>query len=159
MRFKVGDKVVYGTAGISEITDVTCESVGGVDKEYYVLSELGVNSDARTFVPTDSERLTSLMRPLISPDEARAVLDRIDEIEPLEWQSDARRRAELFRSILEEGDHERMIAMIKAIRKNGEERAVAKKKNFIADNSAQEKAERLIISEFSIALGVDVIEI
>ena len=155
-NFKVGDKVVYGVGGISEIVDFTRERVGDVEKEYYVLSELGSSADSRTFVPACSERLTSLMRPIISMAEAEALLLKINEIPPLFWEKDSRKRAELFRTVLEEGNHERIVAMVKAIRINGEERAKEGKKNYLADENALRKAEYMLVSELSMALGRDI---
>ena len=73
---------------------------------------------------------------------------------PLEWIADNRKRAESFKLIIESGDRMRMLLMIYSVRKTGERRNEEGKKNYLADENAMHKAEKLLVTEFSIVLGI-----
>ena len=63
---QIGDKIMYGASGIMTVVDIRDEAIGNVRRSYFVLRPTLLNTDSYTFVPTDNERLVSLMRPLLS---------------------------------------------------------------------------------------------
>ena len=151
---KIGDKVMYGAAGVMTIVDIREESIGDVSRSYYVLRPTCTNSDSFTFVPTDNERLVSAMRPLLTREEVISLLNSPCDLPPIDWIKENRARQEYFKRIMESGDRARMIAMIRAIDESGLRREAEGKKNFLTDENARAKAERLLRSEFSIVLGI-----
>jgi RNA polymerase-interacting CarD/CdnL/TRCF family regulator len=62
---KIGDKIIYGANGVMTIVDIREESVGDVSRSYYVLLPATGRASSLTFVPTDNEKLTSAMRPML----------------------------------------------------------------------------------------------
>ena len=152
---KIGDNVVYGSNGVMTVTDIREEAIGDVPKSYYVLKAPGANKDSLTFVPVDNERLTAAMRPLASRERILEIIEAIPSVSETEWISDNRTRAEHFKSIVESGSHEQIIAMIKAICARGAMRAAEGKKNYLSDEAAMRKAEHVLYSEFSSVLGID----
>ena len=78
--FKIGDRIVYGANGVMEIVDVREESIGDVSRNYYVLSSVCSRSDSLIFVPCDNERLLSVMRHLLTREEALELIGRIDKL-------------------------------------------------------------------------------
>ena len=150
--FKIGDRLMYGTVGLVEIIDIRVENAFGADREYYVLREQDSASDAQIFVPKDNEALVANMRPLLSGEEIKHLLT-LEERAPIEWNKDNRARSEKFRRIIESGDREMILALISAIQKMRRERSVEGKKNYMLDENMLDKANRLIVSEFSCVLN------
>lgn len=155
----VGEKIVYGGAGLMEIVDVREECFADIPRKYYVLRELASSSDSQTFVPVDNEKLTASMYPILTKEEAHTLLSRINSIPCLEWHSDNRIRAEKFKSIIDSGDREKLISLIKTVHEENSRRRKEGKKNSLADENALRKAERLLYSELAEVLGADENEI
>ncbi len=151
---KTGDKIVYGSNGVMMIVDIRDETVGESIHKYYVLEKIGDNSSSKTFVPIDNKRLVESMRPLLTREEVLDIISRIKTIPKTRWQNDSRKRSEDFRAIIESGDREGMIALIKAVYENGVKRKEEGKKNYLADENLMRRAEKLIYAEFAEVLGI-----
>ena len=151
---KIGDNVMYGANGVMTIVDIREESIGDVSRSYYVLRPTASRSDSLTFVPTDSTSLVEAMRPLLTRDEVVALIKGMKAPKQIEWVEANRPRSEAFKRIMESGDREMIIAMIHAIDENAKRREAGGKKNFLSDENAKQKAEKLLYSEFSIVLGI-----
>ena len=150
----VGEKVVYGSSGIMEIVDVREEVVGGSTKKYYILHELSSSTESQIYVPVDNEKLVGAMKPLLTADEAARLLTRVSSIPLLKWNKDNRVRSEKFRKIIDSGDREDIISLMKTVYENGKRRREEGKKNYLADESFLKRAERIITSELSVVLGI-----
>lgn len=76
--FQIGDKIVYGNTGVCTVEEITTVSMSGVDKNrlYYVLKPLYQDGIIRT--PVDNDKV--FMRPVISRQEAEALVDMIPSI-------------------------------------------------------------------------------
>lgn len=151
---KIGECVLYGVAGVMTIVDIREESIGDVSRKYYVLRSARSRSESLTFVPADNERLVGAMRPLLTREELESLAASAKDIEPLEWIEANRVRSEAFKAIMESGDRVGMIAMIKAINENGIRRGEEGRKNFLADETAKQKALKLLSSEIAIVRGI-----
>ena len=156
---KIGEKVVYCSYGVMEIVDVREERFLDAVKKYYVLEPAGLRSASQTFVPVDNELLVSKMRPLLTKEEAVELIKNMDKIPDADWVDDNRARAEHFKAIVETGDREKMIGMIKLVTKTGKRREAEGKKNYLADENVMHKAQKLLYSELSIVLSIDESEI
>lgn len=150
----IGEYVLYGAAGVMTIVDIREESIGDVSRKYYVLRTASSRTDSLTFVPADNERLVGLMRPLVTKDELHRLAESAKDIEPCEWIEANRARSEAFKAIMESGDRVGMIAMIKAINEHGIRRSEEGRKNFLADETAKQKALKLLSSEIAIVRGI-----
>ena len=153
--YKIGDKTMYGANGVMTIVDIRDERFGDVTRSYYVLRPTLSKNESFTFVPTENEQLVSAMRPLLTKDEIMSLLHSAKEIPPIDWVNENRARQEYFKRIMESGDRAKMISMIRAINENGQRREAEGKKNFITDENAKAKAEKLLYTEFSVVLGID----
>ena len=151
---KIGDKILYGAAGVMTILDIREESVGDISRSYYVLGSATRRSDSLTYVPADNEALVSAMRPLLTESEIVEAIRASLVDGSIDWIPENRARSEYFKKIMESGDRARMLAMIRAIDESGLKRIAEGKKNFLSDENAKQKAERLLFSEFSIVLGI-----
>jgi CarD family transcriptional regulator len=153
--YKIGDKIMYGANGVMTIVDIRDESFGDVTRSYYVLRPTLSKNESFTFVPTENEQLVSAMRPLLTKDEILSLLHSAKELPPIEWVNENRARQEYFKRIMESGDRAKMISIIRAINESGQRREAEGKKNFITDENAKAKAEKLLYTEFSIVLDID----
>ena len=151
---QIGDKIIYGAVGVMTIVDIREESIGDISRSYYVLKATFTNSDSLTFVPADNERLVAFMHPLLSKDELAELIRRADKVEPLLWIEGNRQRTEYFKRVMESGDRRQIIAMINAIDECGRRREAEGKKNFITDENARHKAQRLLYSELAVVLDI-----
>ena len=153
---KVGEKIMYGATGLMRIVDIREETVLDEARKYYVLEELGARSASKTFVPVDNKKLVSSMRPLLTKEEIEELLTKIKEkrLSGVEWHNDNRMRSEQFKRIIESGDREAIISIIRSVYENGVKRQQEGKKNFLTDENLMRKAERLISVEFAEVLGI-----
>ncbi len=152
--YETGDKIVYGASGVMQVVELRDMTVADVTRRYYVLREYGTTSGSETLVPVDNEQLIAQMRPLLTRDEIVEVIRDAKRRPDAEWISDNRARAEKFKQILSSGDRGELVAMIRAINLAGERRGEEGKKNFLADETAMKKAQKLLHSEVSIVLGI-----
>ena len=153
--FSAGDYVVYGQSGVMLIVDIREEIVFGEKKCYYVMRPFDAPSDALTFVPCDSVQLTAKIRPLMTEREAIAVINEARLLPDEEWADDSRVRAISFKKIINDGSPAKVLKMITTIKQKIEESREQGRKNHLSDEVAMKKAERLIYSELSLALGVE----
>lgn len=153
---KVGEKIMYGATGLMRIVDIREETVLDEARKYYVLEELGARSASKTFVPMDNKKLVSSMRPLLTKEEIEELLTKIKEkrLSGVEWHNDNRMRSEQFKRIIESGDREAIISIIRSVYENGVKRQQEGKKNYLTDENLMRKAERLISVEFAEVLGI-----
>ena len=151
---KIGEYVLYGGNGVMTVVDIKEECFSGDARSYYVLREVGSHSESLTYVPVDNENLVAQMRPLLTGEEILEILHSAKDSPDCEWAKDSRSRADSFRKIIESGDRARMIAMIRTIHNAGLRREEEGKKNFISDENAMHKAQKLLFTEFSLVLGI-----
>lgn len=152
--FTVGDKVVYGSLGVMEITEITEQTVGDVTRKYYVMKEYASLSTSLTYVPLDNEMLVAQMKPLLTKDEIYETVRAAKTSPPIEWVEDNRARAEMYKKILASSDRVRMLMMINSVYRTGIRREEEGKKNYIADENSMKRAEKIIATEFSLVLGI-----
>lgn len=151
--FNIGDKIVYGLSGIYVVEDICKQTVLGNERTYYKLHILN-GSASCVYIPVDNEGLVSSMRYPITSTEAQRIISQINEIEPHEWYKDSRKRNDVFREVFESGDHRALISVIKALWNSFESRRAEKKKIYASDENLMRKAQGLLYSEFSLALGI-----
>ena len=152
----VGEKIMYGATGLMKIVDVREEVIADVARRYYVLEEINSKSTSQTFVPVDNKKLVSSMRPLLTRAQIEELLSKVKEnkLSEIEWHNDNRMRSEQFKKIIESGDREAILSIIRIVYENGVKRQQEGKKNYLADENLMRKAERLISLEFAEVLGI-----
>jgi len=72
----------------------------------------------------------------------------------MEWQDNAKLRAECFRRILERGEREELISLMRTVYLKKQELAEVGRRIYAADENAMKRAERMIFDELSVVLGV-----
>ncbi|MGI6297894.1 MAG: CarD family transcriptional regulator [Saccharofermentanales bacterium] len=150
--FKINDYVVFGSTGVCQITDIIDESFGGpTEKKYYVLTPLHGNSST-IYVPVDNDKV--VLRKILK----RSDIDELISIMPdldNEWINEDSPRKALFNEILQSGDLERVIHMIKIIYRRRQEVEEIGKKLSNADTESLKAAEKLLHNEFALVLDIE----
>jgi len=157
--YNLGDKVIYSSLGVFEIADIRTEQVMGASAVYFVLCAKDEPSASQIFVPIGSDIEKRAMRPLISTAEATELIERAKDIEPIEWINENRARANFFKSVIDEGDHKRIISLIKAIDAVQERRIAEGKKPFLQDDHLRSRALKLLCSELATVLECEISEV
>ena len=153
--YNVGERVVYGLGGVMEVVDLRVIEIGDTSRKYYVLREMGSYSSSETLIPVDNAELTAQMRPLLTREEIVDAIKTAKASPDAAWIADNRTRAEHFKSVILSGDRVALMLMIRSIVEAGKRRATEGKKNFLSDENAMKKAEKLLFSEISIVMGLD----
>ena len=147
--FKKGDRVIYKSEGVCEISDVRIENFGaiGSNETYYVLTPLKEGSST-FFVPVDNERLVGYIRRLLTAEEINGLTEELRE-ERLEWIPDCRSRSTAFKDILSRGDRRELIVLYNTVWDKLQELRLMNKKAGSTELSTIDRAERMLYSEFA----------
>ncbi len=153
----VGETFVYGSSGVCRVEDICVRDCGSGKKEYYVLQPV---YDARStvYIPTDSEKLVSNVRTLLTEKEVYDMISSMPE-EGFEWIINDKERIETFRSILEEGTRQDVVKLLRTLYLRKKELAEKGKKLRSADEAMMQRAEKLIYGEFAWVLGISPSEV
>ena len=141
--FNINEYVVYKreVCKVANIKNIN-------NKEYYVL--VPVNDDSLTIdVPVLG--ITNIKK-IISKDEVLDIIKRIPEIETIKYDNDKFLEYE-YKRLLNEMSHEGLIKIIKTTYLRNKERVDNKRKIGEKDDTYFKKAEKLLYTEFSLALG------
>ena len=77
--FEKGEFIVYGSAGVCEVKDITTLDMKGASKNrlYYILSP-SHHKDSKIFTPVDGNK--TVMRAVLTKEEADVLIDNIQDI-------------------------------------------------------------------------------
>ena len=153
MLFSVGDIFVYGASGVCRVDDICVRDCGTGKHEYYVRQPV---YDARStvYIPTDSEKLASHARSLLSENEVYEIIDAMPA-KGFEWVQNDKERSEFFRNVLESGTRTDIVNLISTLHNRKTELAGHGKKLRSSDEAIMQRAERLLYGEFAWVLGID----
>ncbi len=150
--WKLDDVIMYGSNGICRIEDIQDREFAGEIKKYFTLKP--IFDDKNTFfVPTFNEALMSRIKPVMTYDEATALIKRFGEIEP-EWVDNDKARIEQNKETLESCDRERIVAMLKGLYERRLFLISRGKKLRTSDEILMKNAEQLIENECAYVLGI-----
>lgn len=150
--FKKGEYIIYGSAGVCEIMDITTMDIKGIPKDrlYYVLHP-HYEKDGKIFTPVDNKKTN--MRRIISKEEATNIIDTIPEVDAL-WIADDKAREEKYKECVKSCECRDWMKIIKALYQHKEERIAQGKKITATDERYLKQAEESLYSELSISFGV-----
>jgi CarD family transcriptional regulator len=150
--YQVGDWIFYGNTGACQVTDVSERKLPGMEKEmlYYTLRPLEDSCSIST--PANGKIFT---RPLITREEAEALIDAIPEIDAQAYHNPVLRQlSEHYEKSLNTHDCLSLIKMTMSIHAKKEAAVSQKKKLGAVDEKFMKRAEDLLFGELSVALGI-----
>lgn len=151
--YQEGDYVIYGNHGVCRIEKIGPMDLRGISKErqYYTLVPV-YSKDSALFTPVDSEKV--LMRPIMTKDEALALIDAMDSMEFLGGKENAKRE-DIYKDALRSGDPKEWIRIIKTLNDKGQKRLEQGKKNTVGDERYLRMAEESLLGEMAASLGME----
>lgn len=150
--FQIGDYIIYGTRGVCRVKDVGTLDFTGTAKGklYYTLAPCYMEGST-VYVPVDAAGI--IMRPVMSREEALALIDRIPEIEEL-WIKDEKSREYAYKEAVKGCNNHDLIRIIKTIYNRGRSRMAEGKKITVSDNKYFKIAEDNLYGEMAVSLGM-----
>lgn len=143
--FKVGDKIVY-KRNVCEIVDIKLDKFS--NKECYYLEPVDDKS-LKITVPID---LDDSIRKIVTKKEIDKIIQNIPNIEVIKNINDKNIELE-YKKCLDNLSHENLIKVIKTTYLRNKARTESKKKISDKDDMYFKMAEKLLYTEFSIALN------
>lgn len=147
--YSVGDKIIYGENGVCTVESIGPLNVSGAAKEriYYYLSPL--IGSGTYFAPVDSG---AYMRPVMSREEAEALIDAMPDIEPAICQDSRFNHVDAFyRELFKRHSCEALVSIVKGLRCRMADR---KTKSSRAE-ATMKRAKDILHGELSVALEID----
>lgn len=150
--FERGEYIIYGTAGVCRVEDITTMNMGGASAErlYYVLSPSS-QKGGRIYTPVDSGK--TLMRRIMTGQEARDLIEQIPQIREL-GVANEKEREEQYKKCMRSCDCREWIRIIKTLYMRKVERSAQGKKITSIDEKYLRMAEDYLYSEMEIPLGI-----
>ena len=151
--FSVGDKIIYGENGVCTVSKIAPLAMSGMnsDKLFYHLEPL-IGSGIY-YTPVDSG---AYMRPVISREEAEALIDAIPGIEPAICHDTRFNHVDAFyKELFRQHSCEALVSIVKGLRlRMGEKKTKSSRAEI-----TMKRAKDILHGELSIALDMDVAEI
>lgn len=150
--FAAGDLVVYGGEGVCRVQGIGAPTISGADKAklYYTLAPMGRTGQVLT--PVDTK---VLMRPVISRQEADALIEDLQELEiEKPGNTSMRGMKEYYRTVVMSYDCRHMASLIKGICRKRKWALAHGKKVSQMDERYLKRAEDQFYGELGIALGL-----
>ena len=147
--YKIGEKIIYGENGVCTVEKIAPLEMSGAQKEklYYHLTPL-VGSGTY-FTPVDT---TAFMRPIISREEAEALIDAIPGIPPAICNDSRFNHVDAFyRELFKLHSNEALVSVIKGLRC----RMAEKKTRSTRAEATMKRAKDILHGELSVALDMD----
>lgn len=156
--FGIDEYVYYASGGVCRISDIRYAPLDGMpaDKQYYVMHSLHDPSGV-IYVPVNSE--TVFLRRLLSREEARALIERIPAIQPIE-EPNAKALRGKYIETMRRHDPEEWVKVIKTVYSRMQALAAVSHSQRLSDTerSFAEDAKKYLYTELSLALDIPVKE-
>lgn len=151
--FQEGDYIVYGSSGVCVVEQVGNPDIPGMnsDRLYYTLRPL-YDKKSTIFTPVDNKKV--VMRPVMTKDEALALIDEMDKIGYLVVNDEKQREAE-YKNCFLKCDCRELVKMIHTIHLRREERLAQGKKVTAKDDKYFHMAENNLFGELAVSLGIE----
>lgn len=143
--FKVGEVVLYSTSGVCRVSEITEKSFGSFSAKYYVLTPL-MQKASTVFVPTQNDKLTKKMHPILSKNDYESVFSSVKENGFARTQTENERQQK-FLEIIESGSREDLICMILDLREIEKEQTENSKRLHISDERLLNSLEGILFDE------------
>ena len=150
--FHVGEFIVYGINGICRVEEIGTPKISGVDKhrDYYPLAP--IYREGKVFTPVDSK---VFMRPVITREEALALIDRIPQMTAEVYEnSNLRFLNEHYQQCIQNYTCADLLQLIKDVRAKRQKMTERGKKLGLVDERYMKRAEEMLHGELAVALNM-----
>ena len=151
--YSVGDQLVYGTNGVCKVNEIRNSPFDANDtRMFYVLSPLENNSNLMIYTPTEGGN--TVIRDLVSRQEAEALLASVPEIDAVEVPFEKKRR-DVYRETVSSASLVDYVRIIKTVAKRRAEFRKSRRRLPDLDNDYEHTARICLYGELSAVLGID----
>lgn len=157
IKFSIGQPVMYRRYGVCTVIATETQKFGDTENLYYSLEPI-FGKKTKFFVPADMAELDNVMRKTCSKTELLGAIESADKRKEA-WENDGRVRSEQFADLLQNGNIEDMIWLVKILTLHREQQKAVGKTFLDADKRVLAFAERLVTDEFAYVLGIDKTEV
>ena len=150
--FQIGDLLFYGTNGVCRVSEICSSPFDSTDtRSFYKLTPISEHSTLVIYTPIDNDRV--VMRPLISKDEAEALIARLKDIEKVAVAVEKYRK-DAYREAIREGAPEGFVQIIKTVRARREVFRKTRRRVPDLDNDFEFTAKNCLYGELCTVLGI-----
>ncbi|MCM1507376.1 MAG: transcriptional regulator [Ruminococcus flavefaciens] len=150
--YNINDAVVYGSNGVCVITAIEERDFSGEKVEYYILRPVS-NTKNIFYVPTSNSILKNKMKSICSRQEVDRLISTMSGKNCIWIDNDVKRKEE-YRKIIEKGDRNDLIGLIKTLYTKSTELGEQHKKLHSADERFLKDAENMLYDEFAYSLDI-----
>lgn len=150
--YQVGDRIIYGSNGVCIIEEIKMIEVPHTDEEkaYYIIKP--VYQECRISVPVDTRMF---MRPIISKDEALALIDGIPQVDAQPYFNTALRQLQdYYEKKISTHSCAELIELTISLHRKKQQVLEQKRKFGAIDERYMKRAEELLFGEFSVVLDI-----
>lgn len=146
--FEIGQFIIYGSTGVCKVVDIGALNMDGISKDrlYYTL-EPCYTKGSRVLTPTDNTK--TIMRSVMSREEADALLHDFSQYEMIDVK-DERRREEFYKKTISTCDCSQLIRLLKTIAQRRKERIANGRKVPVSDERYFKMAEDYLMNELAV---------
>lgn len=151
--FQVNDVVIYGHHGVCEITEIGTLKMPMADREklYYTLRPVN-RKDSAVYAPVENRKI--IMRPVITKEAAKELIQQIPEIETV-WIVNEKAREVQFKEALQTCDCKELVKVIKTLYHRKQQRLESGKKVTVVDEKYFRQAEEKLYEELAFVLEME----
>ncbi len=150
--FLPDELVMYG-ADLCKIESIQEQSFfpGQTPRPYYILRPVS-RSDSTVYIPCDQGK--SKLRPIMTASEITTLRSRTDG-RTLEWIEDRQLRSRTYTQILQQGNPEQILLLIRCLLAKKAELIAHQKKFSVSDEKILAAAEKMVDEEYSFVLDME----
>ena len=150
--YQPGDMIIYGSTGVCRVKEITTpEFQKGEEKLFYALEPL--YQDGVIYTPVDTK---VFMRPVITEEEAEALIDKIPTMETAAYHNSVLRELEdHYATYLKSHECGDLIELAMSIYAKKQDLAIQHRKFGAVDERFMKRAEDLLYGELAVALKID----
>lgn len=150
--FNVGEIIVYGTEGVFVVSEYTKSPIDkNDDRVFYLLKPIYGSESNIICTPADNDRVK--MRAVMTADEAKCVIARMPEIEPLYVEHEKKRRL-AYKEAMSDANIDNYVSVIKSVDQKREDCIKNRKRLSESDAEYEKRAKFCLYGELSVALGI-----
>lgn len=148
-----GDYIIYGSNGVCKVEDVGTIEKEGIpkDRSYYTLIPVYTKGN-RIYTPVENNK--TIIRPVISREDALLLIDGIEKAEPIDIGED-RRGEELIKEILAKCNCFENLIILKTLYAKRIVKNTQGKKHTMRDDKYYNLVKDNLVNEISLSLEAD----
>lgn len=155
--YQCGDQVLYGIHGVCSIVAVEMRCMEKKMVEYYVLEPVE-GTGSRFYVPTQNEAAVAKLKSVLNEQQVRQLLAS-DAVRQDAWIEDEGLRKQRYKELIHSGDRAALVSMVHSLHCHRKQQTAAGRKFHLCDENFLRDAQKLLGSEFAIALQISESEV